>query len=43
MKNLNNYGPISILTSFSKILEKIICRRLLDYTNKNNVLTKGTA
>ena len=40
MKNLNNYGPISILTSFSKILEKIICRRLLDYTNKNNVLTK---
>jgi hypothetical protein len=31
--NLSNYRPISILTSFNKILEKVIYRRLLKHLN----------
>ena len=34
----NNYRPISLLPVFSKILEKIIHSRLLDYLNTNNIL-----
>src|SRR5206468_11387603 len=33
-----NYRPISVLTSFSKIFEKITYNRLLSYINKNNIL-----
>ena len=33
-----NYRPISLLPSFSKIIEKIICRRLYNYLNNNNIL-----
>jgi hypothetical protein len=35
-----NYRPISILSLFSKILEKIMCKRLNSYIEKNNILTK---
>lgn len=35
----NNYRPISILSVFSKILEKILNRRLLDYLEKENILS----
>lgn len=31
---LNNYRPISLLSTFSKILEKLIKRRLVNYLNK---------
>jgi len=34
----SNYRPISLLTSFSKIFEKIIYKRLYNYLNYNNVL-----
>ena len=34
----SNYGPISLLTSFSKIIEKIISKRLYSYLNGNNIL-----
>jgi len=33
-----NYRPVSLLTSFSKIIEKIIYVRLYQYLNANNIL-----
>jgi Notch-like protein len=38
--NINHYRPISILTSFSKILEKVMHIRLLKHLNDNNILVK---
>ena len=35
---VSNYSPISLLTSFSKIIEKIIHERLYCHLNKNNIL-----
>ena len=32
---LNNYRPISVLPAFSKILERLMYKRLLDFLNKN--------
>jgi hypothetical protein len=37
-ENVPNYRPISILTSFSKVLEKIIYDRLLKHIENNNIL-----
>jgi hypothetical protein len=37
-ENVANYRPISLLTSFSKVLEKIIYDRLLNYIEANNIL-----
>jgi hypothetical protein len=37
-ENVANYRPISLLTSFSKVLEKIIYDRLLKHTETNNIL-----
>jgi sarcosine oxidase/L-pipecolate oxidase len=34
----SNYRPSSPLSSFSKIIEKIIYRRLYDHLNTNNIL-----
>ena len=38
--DVNNYRPISILTSFSKIFEKVMQTRLLEHLNDNNILVK---
>ena len=38
---LENYGPISILPSISKIFEKIICNQINDYFNLNNLFHSG--
>ena len=35
----DNYRPISLLSSFSKILEKVVCIRLLNFLENNNILT----
>jgi hypothetical protein len=32
-----NYRPISMLTSFSKVLEKALYNRLIEYLNNNNI------
>ena len=40
-QNLNNYRPISILPTFSKILEKIIYNRLNIFLEFNEVLTES--
>jgi len=37
-ENTANYRPISLLTSFSKVLEKIIYERLLKHIETNNIL-----
>jgi len=38
--DFSNYRPISLLTSFSKVIEKIIYKRLYCYLIDNNILVK---
>jgi hypothetical protein len=38
--DVSNYRPISLLTSFSKILEEVIYNRLLEHVINNNILAK---
>ena len=33
--SMDNYRPIALLSTFSKIMEKIVCNRLSDYLEKN--------
>jgi hypothetical protein len=35
--NMSNYRPISLLTTFSKVLEKVMCSRL-SHLQTNNIL-----
>jgi hypothetical protein len=39
VNDINNYRPISLLCSFSKILEKIVANRLIKYLNNNNLIS----
>ena len=39
-KTVSNYRPISILPYFSKIFEKVICKRLATFIDKHNILYK---
>ena len=36
--DMNNYRPISILPYFSKILEKVVYQRTMDFVTKSNIL-----
>jgi hypothetical protein len=38
-KDICNYRPISILTSFSKIFEKVMQTRLLKHLSEHNILS----
>ena len=38
--NFSNYRPISILSSFAKLIEKIVCSQLVYYLNDNDLLYK---
>ena len=40
MSDFSNYRPISLLTSFSKIIEKLIYNRLYDYFDQHKLLAK---
>jgi len=40
-KIVSNYRPISVLPAFSKILEKSVYNRLLDFINQHNLLSKA--
>jgi hypothetical protein len=35
---ISNYRPISLLTTFSKIIEKLVCARLISHIEANNIL-----
>ena len=37
-KIMSNYRPVSVLSTFSKILEKIMYSRLITFINKHNIL-----
>ena len=39
-KIINNYRPISILPAFSKLLEKLVCNRLVHFLETHNLLFK---
>jgi len=39
-QEISNYRPISLLTSFSKIIEKLICARLHAHIDMNNILVQ---
>ena len=36
--NLTNYRPISVLTFFAKVFEKIVYNKVMDFISENNVL-----
>ena len=38
-KDIKNYRPISLLTSSSKIFEKVIHARILEHAINNNILS----
>ena len=40
VKNVDNYRPISLLCTFSKIFEKIMAKRLTTYIDSNKILNK---
>ena len=40
MTDANNYRPISTLSPFSKILERLVYDQLISFINKNNILYK---
>ena len=36
--NMNNYRPISLLSIFNKIMEKLMFKRLSSFIDKHNIL-----
>ena len=37
---MDNYRPLSLLSSFSKILEKLVALRIMTFLNINDILSK---
>ena len=37
----SNYRPISLLPSFSKILEKLMFNRMIEFLDKHNVMSSA--
>ena len=40
-QDMNNFRPISLLSIFDKIMEKLLHKRLYDFLEKNNILFKN--
>ena len=40
-QDMNNFRPISLLSIFDKIMEKLLHKRLYDFLQKNNILFKN--
>lgn len=40
-KNIANKRPASLLTLFSKVLEKVIYKRIMTHINNHNILANG--
>ena len=40
-KELSDYRPISLLSSFSKIFEKLLYKRILNFLNKHDILSSS--
>jgi hypothetical protein len=40
VRAFSNYRPISILPAFSKLLEKLVCKRLTSFIDNNNILNE---
>ena len=40
-RDLNNYRSISVISIFSKILERIVHDQILDFILENNIITKN--
>jgi len=38
---INNYRPISVLTAISKIMEKVVCKRVTSFLDRHNVITNS--
>ena len=38
---INNYCPISLLSTFSKILEKLICKRMRKFLDKHSIISSN--
>lgn len=38
--NISNYRPISLLSSFSKILERVVYNKIFSFLDVNNILCK---
>ena len=36
--NYSNYPPISLLSNIEKILEKLLCKRLYNFLDYNNII-----
>ena len=39
LNDVNNYRPISVLTQFNRIFERILANRMLNFFEKHNVIT----
>ena len=39
-KCISNYRPISVLSFFSKVFEKVMYNHLIDFIDDNNILSK---
>lgn len=39
--SVNNYRPISVLPALSKVLERLLNKRLIQFLDKNNILSKS--